>query len=262
MNLRAPASASSRDARGIGAHVGDETHAAEISQLESFVQLLCDDHGLCRGEIELARRFLLERAGDERRIGLSRFFHTLHIDDGERLVVEPFHDGFGRGGIRQDSQAFSTVCTFAPSTDRSFAQNSMPLYSMLGMNRPVFPLDERLDFVLAFADEPQRHRLHAAGGKAAKHGAPEDWRYLVPHDPVEDPPRLLRVHLVHVDFTRLVDCSQHRAFGDFVELHALDVRIRLCNFWATCQAMASPSRSGSGARYTMSALRRFVLERP
>ena len=42
--------------------------------------------------------------------------------------------------------------------------------------RPVFARDEFLDFELAVADEPQRHRLHAAGRARARELAPEHRR--------------------------------------------------------------------------------------
>src|SRR5262245_61519471 len=46
----------------------------------------------------------------------------------------------------------------------------------VGLDRPVFARLERLDLVLALADNAQRHRLYAAGRAAARQLAPQHRR--------------------------------------------------------------------------------------
>src|SRR5439155_8520459 len=64
-----------RDARRVGAHVGDEADRALRAELDAFVQALRDPHGARGLEAELARRLLLEARGDEgRRWKAAAFF--------------------------------------------------------------------------------------------------------------------------------------------------------------------------------------------
>src|SRR6185436_14520111 len=56
------------EARRVGTHVGDETHAARGAEGDALVELLGDGHGALTAEPEAIERRLLERAGDERRL--------------------------------------------------------------------------------------------------------------------------------------------------------------------------------------------------
>ena len=88
------------------------------------------------------------------------------------------------------------------------------------------------------ADRPRRTFFH------------ENRADLVADEAIEDAARLLRLVEVAVELLRVADGLLHRALGDLVEQHAVDVALgaRCRWFSAMCQAMASPSRSGSGAR--------------
>src|SRR3546814_2586720 len=48
----------------------------------------------------------------------------------------------------------------------------------LRFHRPVFARHERADLQLPFADQPQRRRLHATGGQARLHLAPQQRRQI------------------------------------------------------------------------------------
>ena len=57
----------SRYARRIRTHIGDQTYRAFLAQLDTFIEPLREHHGALHAEPELARRFLLQGRGDERR---------------------------------------------------------------------------------------------------------------------------------------------------------------------------------------------------
>ena len=118
--------------------------------------------------------------------------------------------------------------SFSPSNDDSRAVNSgrapsAPLEPRV--DRPVLDRDEGLDLALALADDPQRHRLDAAGGEAPPDLLPEKVRHLVADEPVDDSPRLLRVDASAVDLARLLHRREHGLLGDLVEADALEPRL-------------------------------------
>ncbi len=77
------------------------------------------------------------------------------------------------------------------------------------VNMPVFLRLESLYFRFPITDEPDGHRLHPAGAQPPAHGFPQQRADFIPHQPVEDPPRLLGVNPVLVNsqgrFQRLLD---------------------------------------------------------
>ena len=97
----------------------------------------------------------------------------------------------------------------------------------LGIDRPVFLLDEGFDFALAVNNQAHGDTLHAPGGQAIAHFLPQQFGHVVAHQPVEDAPRLLRVDEVHVNVARVAECVLNGGLGDFVEDDALDLCLRL-----------------------------------
>ncbi len=57
----------SRDIRRVGTHVGNETLGAFSTEIDTFVEFLRDLHRAANRVVELARGFLLQRAGGKRR---------------------------------------------------------------------------------------------------------------------------------------------------------------------------------------------------
>ena len=55
------------EARGVGAHVGDERRLALLAEVHALVEPLGERHGLLGGEVEPVGRLLLQLGGDERR---------------------------------------------------------------------------------------------------------------------------------------------------------------------------------------------------
>ena len=91
-----------------------------------------------------------------------------------------------------------------------------------GVDRPVLDRDERLDLLLAVADDPQRHRLDAPGRKAPPDLLPEEVGDLVADEPVDDAPRLLRVDEAAVDLSGVFHRREHGLLGDLVEPDAAE----------------------------------------
>src|SRR5690606_5587119 len=113
---------------------------------------------------------------------------------------------------------------------------------------------ELFDLPLAVGDEAHGHRLHPARAEPRLHLVPEERAELVAHDAVQHPAGLIRVHQVR---------SLGR--GDFSA--ALTASAAISWNWmrwawaglsfsasARCQEMAAPSRSGSVASSTRSAV--------
>ena len=88
--------------------------------------------------------------------------------------------------------------------------------------RPVFARDEFLDLELAVADEPQRHRLHAAGRARARQLAPQHRREREADQIVERAAGEIGVDQRAVDLARMLHRLEHRLLGDGVEHHPLD----------------------------------------
>ena len=200
----------------IGAHISNESHRLAAHR-HALVQLLRDLHGSLGGEAELARGFLLQRRGDERwgRVPLDGFgFDLAH---GEALRP----DGIGGAlGIRCRPQRqlfeFLAVEMGQPGGERAGGS------AQIGVDGPVFLRSEGFDFVFAFADEAQRHRLHAARGTCAGQLAPQHGREGEADKVVECPAREISVHQLFVDVARMSDGVEHGRAGDRVENDALD----------------------------------------
>ena len=90
-------------------------------------------------------------------------------------------------------------------------------------DRPVLARNERVDLAFAVDDQLDRDRLHAPGREPAADFGPQQRRDLIADEPVENPPRLLRVDRGHVDLVRVVERRQRRVLGDLVELDPLGI---------------------------------------
>ena len=176
-----------------------------------------------------------------------------------------------RSTVRTTQSAFSSAARifsassplvtsiFSSPLPRKRASNAGGL-EKIGVNRPVFFLFERLDFAFALDDEAQRNRLHAAGGETSPNLVPEQRGNLIAHEAIENAPGLLRIHEILVDVAGVLESFTDGALRDFVESDAADALGSSSFFFfffllplspsssARWAAMASPSRSGSGAR--------------
>ena len=91
-----------------------------------------------------------------------------------------------------------------------------------GTQGSVFLADEAFDLGFAVADQPQRHRLHAAGRARARQLAPENGREGEADEIIEGAAGQIGIDQRHVDFARLGHGRGHRILGDGVEDDALD----------------------------------------
>ena len=85
--------------------------------------------------------------------------------------------------------------TFLPSSFENRGERLRRVRA-LGLDRPVLRGAGRPDLLLALDDHAQRRRLHAAGGQAALHLAPQHRREIEADQVVQRAPRL-RVHQRH-----------------------------------------------------------------
>ena len=116
------------------------------------------------------------------------------------------------------------------------------------LDRPVLARGERLDLALALDDETDGDRLDAPGRQPAADLARQERAERVADEAVDDPARLLGVDEVLVDVARVGERLADGRLGDLAEGHAAGLLRRDVAASATCQAIASPSRSRSVAR--------------
>ena len=202
-----------RNRHGVRSHVSDETDGAG-THIHAFVQLLGDPHGLAGGEAEGAAGCLLERTGDKGRI--SKFSagsrsHIRNMPRGDRL---DFPEQFVCIGLVVDFKLFAVdLCQFG--AEGVFVGIRIEFRHKV----PVFFRDEGEDLPFPFADETERHTLHAAGGNTPFDTGPEQGADLITHDPVQHAACLLGVHQRHVDVARILKRLFNGGLGDLVECH-------------------------------------------
>ena len=95
------------------------------------------------------------------------------------------------------------------------------------IDRPVLGAHVRHAVTLTGDHEARGHRLHAARRQGRADLAPQEGRDLVAVEAVEDAARLLRVHEVRIQVTRVVERALDRFLRDFVEHHAAHRNLRL-----------------------------------
>ena len=124
-------------------------------------------------------------------------------------------------------------------------------------DRPIFLRTEDLDLSLTVDDQSKRDRLHPARGFGARKLAPEDRREREADQIVERPPCPVGVDQIFIETARIAHGLGDGRMGDCVERDALHVfgSAFFCRSTSwTCQLIASPSRSGSVARISVSAV--------
>ena len=203
-----------RDAEAVRPHVGDQADRPGPVHVDPLVQLLGDHHRPLAGEPEPDRPLLLEGARLERRIGLVLLLRLL--DPGDRV-------GRRRQGVVHgagvDLVPGLELLAFPLGQGRLKAVGFGPRARRADRrgDPPVFLRDERPDLLLAVGDQPDRDRLHPPGAQVPGDLAPQQGADLVTHEPVEEPPRLLRVDQVHVDRADVLERLLDGAVGDLVE---------------------------------------------
>ena len=208
-----------RDAHRVGAHVGDEADRSLLTQLDALVQLLRGAHRAAGGEAELLGRFLLHRAGRERRRRLAAALAGGNRRHDKRQLLD-FGDDGARCGFGFDLRLVPLEL-LEPRLER------LAVLLQVGGNGPVLLRDELPDFFLALDDQPQRHGLHPTGRQAGLDALPEHRRGLVADQTVEHAPGLLRVDFALIDVERVGERFRDRVLRDLVEQHPLDISISI-----------------------------------
>jgi hypothetical protein len=207
-----------REVNRVGAHVRDESDRA-FADVHAFVQLLRHPHGLLRAEAELAGGFLLQGRGGEGRSGVAA----------PLLAVDAKHGELAPGGVveRTDRLVRRSLVGEAELLDlgaavlHQFGRELLFGVLELGVDGPVFARNERRDLVLALANHPERGALHASRGQSGTHLLPQERGKIEAHQEVQGTPRLLGVHEVDRQVSRLGHGFAHGILGDFVEHHPL-----------------------------------------
>ena len=213
-----------RQRRGVGTHVCD---------VAVVVEALSEPHRRLRGEAEFATRLLLQRRRHERRARAPDVGLALDTGDLERSALEPVGEATHRVLVELAGFAaqLSVGAEVAAGRDAPALDGYEPRLERIGIEsaKEIPPLrgTERHALPLALHDEPGRHRLDAAGRQTAHDLLPEDRRDLVAVEPVEDAPRLLRVHEPLVDLACLLESPFDRVARDLVEDHAPDGHLGL-----------------------------------
>ncbi len=91
------------------------------------------------------------------------------------------------------------------------------------VERPVFFRLKIGDFLIPFANNAQRHGLHATGTQIALHLFPQERADFVADQAVEETASLLSRHLVFIDPSRLLQGLGHPFLRDFVQHHPVDL---------------------------------------
>ncbi len=242
----------------IRTHVGNQANQSFFAEFHAFIQALRDHHRALHAEAQLARGILLQLAGSERRRGVAAAFFLVDRPNQPISVLERCADLFRILAVRDLNLLFTLAQEPGVECGRLAGRE-------VRVDRPIFFFLERFDLAFAFHDQPQRNRLHASGRKSAPNLIPQQRRNLVANQPVEHAPRLLRVDQILIDCARMLERRLHRALGNLIERNALNPRRGVRIFFllllgflsrgrclpssnARCAAMASPSRSGSGAK--------------
>src|SRR2546428_7499211 len=203
------------DTGRISSHVGDQTNGAFLTQLHAFVEALRDHHCAFHAEAQLAGGILLQLAGGERWGRIAAPFFAVNRPN---QPVSFLHSG-------ADFLRFVTIRNlnflFALAEKTSIERWRFAGCKMR-INGPVFFLFERLDLALAFDNKPESDGLYATSRQTAAHLVPQQWRNLIADETIEHAPRLLRVHKIFVNISRVLKSLLHGALGNLVKGHAAD----------------------------------------
>ena len=197
------------DAGRVGAHVGNQTDRALFAQLDAFIEPLRQRHGALDTEAKLARRVLLQGAGDKRG---NRVAPPLLARDGGDVVDRLLQ----RGHVLVRFLLVGNEKFFAVVFDEPGVENRRLGGGEIGGNGPVLFLLELADFAFPFHYQPQGNGLNAPGGESPLDLVPKNRADLITDQPVEHAAGLLRVHAIGVNGPGMLESLLHRALGNFI----------------------------------------------
>ena len=218
-----------RQGRGVGAHVGD---------VAALVEALGDAHRALGIPAEASRRLLLQGRGHEGslRAALARLLH--HRADGVVDALERSGEGAGPGLVEDHAVAAGEAALLvevAPGRealplDQVEARSEGPGVEG-GGEVPVRRGDEGDALALAVDDQTHGDGLHApCRTRIASDLLPQHFRDGVAVEAIDDAPRLLGIHQLHVELARLLERIRDGMLGDLVEDHAAHRHLGLEHF--------------------------------
>ena len=143
-------------------------------------------------------------------VGFFRALSALHLGDRKIGVLDV---GQHRGSLGLVPQVNGLAISVV-----ELGVEVLAVLVQAGGEGPVLLGTERVNFLLALPDDPQRNCLYPPCRQPREDWLPEEGAHLVAHQPVEDPAGLLRLHLLHVQGSGALQRAAHRIARDFVEL--------------------------------------------
>ena len=208
------------DLHAVGTHISNESGGL-AADVDAFIEPLRDAHRVRRRKAVFAAGFLLQRRGGEGRLRIAP--GRLGIDRGHGVggrfqrLLEVF--GFRAGA---DVEALDLL---AVGADEARLEGVAARRQQGRDQRPIFARDELFDLEFAVADQPQRHRLHAARRAGARQLAPQHGGEGEADQIVQRTARHIGVDQRTVDLARILHRVRDRLLGDGVEHHALDLLV-------------------------------------
>src|ERR1700733_5765753 len=204
------------NAHRIRAHVSDQRFGTFIAQLDALIEALREHHRAARGVAKAVVPGLLELRRGEWRRRETALFLLRHARPLPNRFIDRSENPL-RFGLVGNLDVLALVF------DELGFERWRLARSEKSVNRPVFPGDERPDFLFALDDQTERDRLNAPSGKTSANFVPQDRRNLVADQPVEDAAGLLRVDQVHVYLRGMLEGGFDCLLRDFVEHHAINL---------------------------------------
>ena len=181
-----------------------------MAELHAFVELLRQGHGALGRIAQPVVRCLLQFRSRERRRRVAPLFllrHRCHLPAGLAH----------RGNDCVRSLLILDLDVRVVVLDELRLEQRRLSRIQHRVDGPVLLRHERADGFLAVNDQPQSYGLHASGGQPAPDLVPQKRRDFVPHQPVEDPAGLLRVHETVVQVPGVVKRRADGFGGNFIE---------------------------------------------
>ncbi len=217
-----------RQVRRVGPHIGDVT---------VFIEPLGDAHHLRARQAQLPSGLLLERRGDERRVGTAAVRLLVDLQHGEVAAAQALGQAARAGLVEVDDialrlaggrvEVLAAGDPVAVDGDERGLEDLVVVGGETGGDVPVVGGAEGHAGPFALDDDPGGDGLDAPGRQARHDLLPQHRADLVAVEAVEDAAGLLGVDEVLVELARVGGGLGDGLRGDLVEDHALDRDLRL-----------------------------------
>ena len=160
------------DRHTVGPHISDQPYRL-AGNVDAFIKALGNLHCAARRETELARCFLLQGRGGERRERVAANLAAVDFADGE---VRGMQDGSGGGARLGLGVEIEAVEALAVEMCQPRGEGLTRLSPKLDLDRPVLARLERLNLGFPLTDQAQCDGLDAPSRAAAWQLAPQHRR--------------------------------------------------------------------------------------